>query len=457
MTRHTRTAVALAAAVVTTLAALAGAAQAGSGRLPAFTRVPLPQGHGRTEPSMVVDHAGRVYVSAIAGFPGNVGGNPVTGGQQPGTPVWRSLDGGRTWTVHPTANAGPFATNLGGGDSAVVLDKRDYVYATDLWLGDDSISYSTDHAESFTGFPFSHRPADDRNWLAYSPTDDAIYQIYDGLDGLWVSRADLNGPLGTAQALTFPNNYQVAPETATATPPIDGVYARANIDPPGGIAVDPRNGTVYATWPDQDGVAVAKSMNKGANWTIAHILQTSVSGNVGDCLWNFTPTAVDAQGHIFVAYSRINGGTPTNPKGISTWLAESTDGVRWHQVRMPTQATSVFPALAVIGPDRVAVGWVETTMKGNPNDSSFGHEAWRLRYAEVAGLSRGDAHLATATVDPQVHTGSLFVGPQGGDRGMGDFFSMAADHTGRVYLAYTRGRASSAVATVAALPAHPAP
>lgn len=439
---------------------VAGTATASKGpyRLPAVVTTALPNSDSHTEPSMVVDSAGRIFVSAIFGFPGYIGGNPATGGIQPGTPIWRSVDDGRHWTEHSTASVGPYATNLGGGDSALVLDKRDYIYATDLWLGDDSISYSTDHANTFLGSPISHRPLDDRNWLAYSPTADAIYQIYDGYDGLWVSRADLNGPIGVNESLTFPNNYEVAPESAATNVPSKlPTYARAGIGPPGGIAVDPRNGTVYATWPDQFGVAVAKSTDKGMTWAINHIPQTTVSGANGDCLWNFVPAAVDSQGHLFVAFSRIDGGSPSAPKGISIWLAESSDGVHWTSTRLPSEATTSFPALTVIGPDRVGVGWVETTVKGNPNDTTFGSALWRLRYAEVAGLARGTKHVAETTIDSYAHAGTLFVGPQGGDRSMGDFFSMASNRRGEVYFAYTQTRRGAAVVVLARIPQHAAP
>jgi len=401
--------------------------------------VALSDGNGRTEPSLVVDSAGRIFVSAIGGVPGRIGGNPTVPSAAPGTPVWRSTDGGRTFSEHATCSAGPLPTNLAGGDSALVLDKRDYLYGTDLWVGDDSGWFSTNHGDTCLGTPTSHRPIDDRNWLAYSPADDAVYQVYDGVDALWVSRADLDTPAGPATSMFDAVNVQVAPENA-AGQGSDSPYVRAGVYPPGGIAADPRSGAVYVAWPDQEGVAIARSTDKGVQWSIGHIPQTSVTGSADDDLWNFTPVAVDSRGTVYVAWAQV-AGSAANPKGITVWLGWSTDGGKsWHKQHLPARRTAVFPTLAVFGPGKVAVGWVDAAATGDPNSGSFRGQQWRLQVAVVDRLLTGRPSMRFGTVDQNVHDNSLFVGPQGGDRGMGDFFSMAATPRGSLVVAYTRGQ-----------------
>lgn len=401
--------------------------------------VDLPNAKGATEPSLVIDSKGRIYVSAIFGFPGNLAA--------PGTPVWRSTDGARTFSRHSTASAGPLATPLSGGDSALVLDKRGSVYATDLWLGNDSIAVSTDQAQSWLGSPVSHRMVGDRNWLAYSPKDDAIYQIWNGIDALYVARADVGGPLGEKAALTFANNYRLAGEV----PGLPEQYVRDNSAWPGGIAVDQRTGTVYATWSDQNGVAIAVSEDKGATWSISHIPGSKVTGSYLDTAWNYAPVGVDARGNVYVTWTQIKGASVAAPEGISVHVAVAPRGAqRWRSMTVPTRATAVFAQLAVRGVDDIALAWVDATERGNPNNrASFGSSTWRLQYAEVTGLAAGRPRLATQTIDPAVHENTLFVGSQGGDRGMGDFFSMAVTPARDVVIAYSRGQQGSSQPRVA--------
>jgi hypothetical protein len=437
-------------AIAVLAVSMQGASAGARSGLPGFGRpVVLPGGGGHGEPSMVIDGAGRVYVSAIAGLPDS-------------SPVWRSVDAGRSFTKQPSCSLGPEAAPLGGGDSALVLDKRDNLYGTDLWLADDSVWYSTDHASTCTGFPVSHRIIDDRNGLAYSPKDDAIYQVYDGLDGLWISRADLGTPAGPTAALSFAFNNQIVPAdpacaagSSPACQGSDSPYVRNDVNTPGGITVDQRTGTVYVSWSDQHGVAVARSADKGLTWTISHIPGTEVTGSDKDTNWNFVPIATESAGGLYAAWVQTHGSHSATPDGISMWAGMSRDGGQhWTKQRLPALATAVFPTLAVYSPGRVALGWMETNRVGDPN--TFTGATWRLRYAEVAGLTTGRRTVAESTIDPSVHQGTLAVGDNlTGDRTMGDFLSMAVNPHGDLFAAYTRGPAPG-TAVVVVLPRHQA-
>src|SRR4051794_37138881 len=102
-----------AAAIACTAALLAAPAQA-SGHVRFATPVALPGGAAHTEPSLVVDSAGRAFVSAIPGLETN-----TTGGEL-GSPIWRSTDYAH-WTKLRTASVGPQGSPFGGGDSALAL------------------------------------------------------------------------------------------------------------------------------------------------------------------------------------------------------------------------------------------------------------------------------------------------------------------------------------------------
>lgn len=434
------------AAMLAAAATLAPAATAGP---PKFQLHVLPGGAGHTEPSIVVDAQGRAFVSAIAGV------TPNTTNGELGTPIWRSSDYVH-WTKLHTASAGPLGSPLGGGDSALVLDSAGDVFATDLWLGDDSITISTDHGDTFVGAPVSHRLADDRTWLAFSPKDDQLYQVYDGVDGLYIARADLSTPLGARGALTFAFNNRIVAEVPVGSSSLDALPARQAVAPPGGVAVDPRTGEVYASYADQDGVAIATSTDQGLTWQISHIPHSSSTGSYLDDSWNFQPITTDSRGNVYVAWSQVQEqgqqADPSSPHGVAVYVAASTDhGRSWRVQKVRTQATALLPALTVIAPGKIGISWVDASATGNPNTFPAATR-WTLRYAEMNAL--GTSCQRAYVVDPHAHSGSLFAGPQGGDRGMGDFFELARTPNGSTLIAYTQGQDSGDSAIVAVLPRH---
>lgn len=124
----------------------------------------------------------------------------------------------------------------------------------------------------------------------------------------------------------------------------------------------------------------------------------------------------------------MSAGTATAPTRISIYLGVSRDSGRsWRKLRLQTRTTAVFPTLAVVGLDRVSVAWIDARAAGSPNArGDFEDANWRLQYAEGTGLSARRVRAAYSTVEPLVHSGTVYVGTQGGNRSMGDFLSMAA-------------------------------
>src|SRR5213594_5008744 len=88
------------------------------------------------EPGVDVAPDGTIYVNAPAGLLSHAPGSPSF--------VFRSDDGGATWTLTPP---GLRANLPGGGDSDLSIDPATgTVYMTDLWLGSATVSRSTDGA-----------------------------------------------------------------------------------------------------------------------------------------------------------------------------------------------------------------------------------------------------------------------------------------------------------------------
>lgn len=398
----------VAAAAAVYAVTTAGNASAGSVRWTA--PVLLPGGGAATEPSITVDRNGRVYVSG----PNGLGSAPLVavgdGPDAMNSPAWRSDDNGRTWKrLYPTS-AGPAATPFGGGDTDVIVDRRGYVYFTDLWLGNDSIAVSTDHGATWTGSPMSHRPADDRNWLAYSEKDEALYQVYDGLDGIWISRADLGRDGDVNQALVMVNNFTV-------------VRRPGYVSPPGRLAVDQRTGALYVCFDHNDGnLNCATSTDKGATWKLHQVPDAEHPATLPD-------VAVDSAGNVFVAW--IQKGT--------LYVSESRDhGESW-KTRQVAEGAVLAPAIVALGPDRVGVAWMQN------DDGSFS-----VRYAEYGAFSKRGGALRL-TIDRSIRTGGSLTRDN-----VGDFFRLALAPSGDLFVTYAATRPTQST-KVARLPRHAAP
>src|SRR3989449_9917208 len=95
------------------------------------------------EPGVDVAADGTIYVNAPAGLLSNLPGSPSF--------VFRSDDGGATWTLTPP---GSRASLPGGGDSDLSVDPATgALYMTDLWLGSATVSRSTDRGASWLANP----------------------------------------------------------------------------------------------------------------------------------------------------------------------------------------------------------------------------------------------------------------------------------------------------------------
>src|SRR5437867_12018513 len=75
--------------------------------------------------------------------------------------LFRSLDGGATWTQTPNGLRDLFP---GGGDSDVAVDSMDgTVYYADLWLGSSTVSVSHDQGETWIASPLDGVVVEDRD------------------------------------------------------------------------------------------------------------------------------------------------------------------------------------------------------------------------------------------------------------------------------------------------------
>ncbi len=260
--------------------------------------------------------------------------------------LWKSSDGGASFT-------GPIHTNtlqgqdspIGGGDSDIAIDKGNAVYIADLWLGNSAMEVSSDSGTTWTANPWGHvQPGDDRPWLTYDAKNDALWAVWDGVDGIHVGKASLRLASGDPRAsAVFVQDVVAIPEQAA--PPVgalQGTSVRNCVCPTGNIVVDPQ-GTLWLAFSRQSGpglgggIGIASSSDGGVTWT-----QTSIAGSghgtaptlVG---LNFPLMRGDSQGNLYLTWAEpiaATAGTQV-PQVFYSWKGASETA--WHP---PVQVSS---------------------------------------------------------------------------------------------------------------------
>src|SRR5213083_343592 len=130
------------------------------------------------EPGIDVAPDGTI-VNAPAGLLSNLPGSPSF--------VFRSDDGGATWTLTPP---GGRANLPGGGDSDLSVDPgTGTLYMTDLWLGSATVSRSTDRGASWLANPLEGVVVQDRQWVASAGGGNVYHATHQIPLGLVVSKS----------------------------------------------------------------------------------------------------------------------------------------------------------------------------------------------------------------------------------------------------------------------------
>jgi hypothetical protein len=454
-----RRTIGVAASVTITLgAALGGTALASGGGGSAGTGfvapVAIPNSSGLGEPSLAIDSAGRLFVTAPQSL-GNITGH--------GSKVWTSSDAGASWN----SGVAPTGDPVSGGDTDLAIDSADNVYQTDLWLGDSAMAVSTNHGASFIANEYGHTtPGDDRPWLAYSTKDNALYMVWDAETSLNVQKS---APLAKPQLGILPGQTTpVIPESALSVgitvggSGLSGV--RECLCPPGGIAVDQSSGEIYVTYSRQNGgangggVGVAYSTNSGATWTNTSIPGTGSTGSAFDVEYNFAPVKVDSNGVVYVVWGEGRSiKTDTNGNSVATggvaikYAYSTTHGASWSTpvTLSTTSNTATFPTMDVVSPGVIDVAWYGTSATGDPN--TVGSSAsWDVDYTQVTAANTASPVFTPQPAVTGIHSGCIQTGGSGSglcsDRSLLDFFQLTVDHNGKANIIYSSGDVNAGTA-----------
>jgi hypothetical protein len=370
--------------------------------------------HPMSEPGVVVAPDGTVYVDGPEGILSTVPNSP--------SPVFRSEDGGATWRETPFGTRSDFP---GGGDSDIAIDPvSGALYMTDLWLGDSTVSVSSDKGETWQSNPLQGAPIQDRQWVATSGNGIVYHAVHQIPLGLVVSRG--------SGGLAYPQSTVAATpvdQTGCICPPGNLI---AEADPAGEEPIEGLGsanemvGLIYAT--SSGGINFARSEDSGLTFTNVEI--QGESPNATDASF---PVVANAGGdHLVATWLNIQG------EGSSVAYSDSSDwGETWSQPRtLVSSGTSVYPWIAARGA-KVAISLYHTSAAGAPETVPESAE-WFETYLE--STDGGATFTEPVDVEPGL---TVKLGPiclEGvecsEDRELGDFQSLAIDNEGDADLAW---------------------
>ena len=382
------------------------------------------------EPVAVVAQDGSIIVSAHAGTthiykdpnagPG-AGDFLVDYGNQ--TLHWRSTDGGKTWKYTGLLGqpAGPHtAQSTGFSDPDLTMDLGGRIYDVEINLANDSVFSSVDDGQSWPhGNPASSVPGD-RPWITGLDKDEVF---------LYVSSL---APVGKAAkisrdgGLTWTNLPQPA------------ISSKAVRDP-----LNPKDGLIGPVGLGR----FAISDNDGQSW------ETYDFGELGRASQFFGVVGADSAGNVYQAaaggYSEWNDTTP-NGEVSFTYYERATGNTNGEEkVVIPTPpGDAMWPWIVAGDKGRAAVVWYQN-LAGAPEKFYI--------YAAVTDNATGTEVTCSdgskKLVPPQftvvnasqrpIHEGNICLDGtacnanpsfDGGDRRLGDFFSVNFDHKGNLII-----------------------
>ncbi|HVL95074.1 MAG TPA: hypothetical protein VM266_04375, partial [Solirubrobacteraceae bacterium] len=426
----------ISAAVVAATARTPAMAQGGSGDVPCETvaapdvsfgaPVVIDEARAGGEPVSVIAKDGSINVSAHAGTThiykdplALPGAGDFAVGYFNQTLNWRSTDGGATWKYVGFAGqpVGPHsATSTGFSDPDFAIDQAGNIYNVEIDLANDSVFKSTDDGQSY---PIANpvAGAGDRPWLTALEPDEVF--LYINLPKMLRYSTD---PL-LVQWQTLP------------TPPIS---SKAMPDP-----LNPNDGLIGP-------VGLGKFAISGDD---ARTWKTHSFGPLGKSTQFFGVVAVDRAGNVYqAAAGGYEGPDDTSPSGevTFTYYERATGRTNSQLIELPIPPGDALWPWIVAGDDgRVAVAWYQNHA-GAPN----------MFYA-YAGITHNGLGTevkcsdgTTKHVPPQfdvenvsgkpIHVGAICLEGtacnaertfEGGDRRLGDFYSINFDLEGNVFIA----------------------
>jgi len=365
------------------------------------------------EPRVVHDALGNLYVAAIQGIPG-------------GVDVWKSLDGGNTFTylgepdgIQVGATMGLDGVGLGGGDEDLAVSSSGVVYENSLWIGSCTQSTSFTGGSVWVSNPVSSDfPIVDRQWIA-AHGDKELYLTTKQLG------ADLDGTVTLFVAKSFDNGVTF-PQVAPVTTPEVGIQPGDQ----GNILVDQNNGNVYTVFIDQHGniVWLARSSDGGQTWIIKQVFAAPEGTNLANI---FPVVAVDSASNVYVTFSN----------GVNAFMTSSRDqGATWNApVRVNNGSgskTAMGAWITAGGPGHVNIAFWGTS-DSNANDTAA---QWQVFNTQSLNATDAVPTFRQAAATGIMHVGAICnqgLNCASGTRNLAEYFAPDVGLSGEALIIYS--------------------
>ena len=330
---------------------------------------------------------------------------------------WRSDDGGKTWKYIGLAGApaGPHsATSSGFSDPDLTMDASGKIYNTEINLANVAVFASPDDGQSWpTANPVA--ASGDRPWVTGAEKDEVF--LYVNLPKqLW--RSTDGGLTFSLVSTNFPADDKILVDPLN---PKKGLVGGMRS---GGVAISPDDGKSWKSWDAPLGIS------------------TQFFG---------TP-AVDRKGWVYLAAAGgYVGSNDTEPNGEVTFNFFNRKTKKFHPqaLEIPSPKGDALWPWVIAGDDgRVAVTWYQN-FPGKPNqfyiyvaytlnghgttvECSDGSKRWVEPQWEVVNASDRPIHRGKICLNGTSCNASTSF--EGGDRRLGDFFTVNFDHTGKLFV-----------------------
>ena len=377
------------------------------------------------EPVSITAEDGSIIVSAHAGTthlykdPDAVpGSGDFLIGYSNQTLNWRSTDGGKKWKYVGVAGLeeGPHSPQSSGfSDPDLTMDAGGRIYNVEINLANVAVFSSPDDGQSW---PDANPVAasGDRPWVT-AKLEDEVFLYVNLPKQLWRSQ-----DAGLTYSLVSTNF------------PADG---KLLVDP-----LNPESGLLGPL--GQGGVAI--SPDNGVTWE-------AYEAPLGKSTQFFGTIAADRAGWVYAANAGgYNGSNDTKPDGEVTFNYFNRRTKKWapQPVEIPIpEGDAMWPWMIAGDDGRAAVIWYQTH-KGDP-DKFYAYAAYTTNaHGTTVRCSDGSKKfippqfsVANASGRP-IHKGKICLDGtacnasasfEGGDRRLGDFFTVNFDHKGNIFIA----------------------